>query len=171
MYMYIQKILAGTGSMSGEWPSKALAWVCLLLMGAIAAWPSRALSQTMGTFLDQGGAVFNVKAYGATGNGTTNDSASVQNAINAAVSAGGGMVYFPAGTYFLDAPKAGATVAITNSRPDIISLVGIGMGTQLKFNTPVGLTIPRAAGQNLFHGAGIMHAQLVCAHRPARLCR
>ena len=45
------------------------------------------------------GPVFNVQYYGATGNGTTDDTTAVQNAINAANQAGGGVVYFPAGTY------------------------------------------------------------------------
>ena len=35
----------------------------------------------------------------ATGNGTTDDTAAIQNAINVAYGAGGGTVYFPAGTY------------------------------------------------------------------------
>lgn len=47
-------------------------------------------------------AVYNVTstAYGATGDGVTDDSAAVQAAINAAEAAGSGMVYFPTGTYF-----------------------------------------------------------------------
>jgi hypothetical protein len=46
--------------------------------------------------------VFNVKSYGATGNGTTDDTVAIRNAINAAVSDGGGIIYFPAGTYAVD---------------------------------------------------------------------
>lgn len=40
-----------------------------------------------------------VKDFGAVGDGVTNDTTAVQAAINAVVSAGGGSVYFPAGTY------------------------------------------------------------------------
>ncbi len=43
--------------------------------------------------------VFNVRAYGATGDGSTDDTAAVQAAIDACVAAGGGTVYFPAGVY------------------------------------------------------------------------
>jgi hypothetical protein len=45
--------------------------------------------------------IFNVKVYGATGNGVTNDTAAIQTAINKARDAGGGIVYFPSGTYMV----------------------------------------------------------------------
>jgi hypothetical protein len=45
--------------------------------------------------------VFNVKNYGAVGDGTTDDRASIQTAIDAAVAAGGGTVYMPVGVYKL----------------------------------------------------------------------
>jgi len=44
--------------------------------------------------------VYNVKDYGATGNGTTDDTATIETAIAAASS--GGIIYFPAGTYKCD---------------------------------------------------------------------
>jgi len=44
-------------------------------------------------------ATYNVKNYGATGNGSTNDSAAIQKAIDAAAAAGGGIVEFPSGSY------------------------------------------------------------------------
>jgi hypothetical protein len=52
------------------------------------------------TLLDKAGAVYNVKHpdFGAVGNGTTNDTAAIQAAINA-VSLTGGVVYFPEGRY------------------------------------------------------------------------
>jgi Pectate lyase superfamily protein len=42
---------------------------------------------------------FNIKNFGATGNGKTLDTKSINDAIDAASIAGGGTVYFPAGTY------------------------------------------------------------------------
>lgn len=44
----------------------------------------------------------NVKAFGATGNGTTDDTKAIQAALNAAPL--GGVVYLPAGTYGISAP-------------------------------------------------------------------
>ncbi|HEU5158143.1 MAG TPA: glycosyl hydrolase family 28-related protein [Streptosporangiaceae bacterium] len=42
---------------------------------------------------------YDVKAYGAAGDGITDDTAAIQAAIDAAVAAGGGVIYFPPGTY------------------------------------------------------------------------
>ncbi len=44
---------------------------------------------------------FNVKAYGATGNNLTDDTAAIQAALNAANTNSGGTVYFPAGNYII----------------------------------------------------------------------
>lgn len=51
--------------------------------------------------VDKGGEVYNVKAYGATGDGATDDSTAVAAAITAATNANGGTIYFPAGTYLI----------------------------------------------------------------------
>lgn len=42
---------------------------------------------------------YNIKDFGATGNGRTVDTKAINDAIDAAAKAGGGTVYFPAGTY------------------------------------------------------------------------
>src|SRR2546421_6876298 len=44
-------------------------------------------------------ATYNVRDYGAKGDGSTNDTPAIQAAINAASSAGGGVVEFPSGNY------------------------------------------------------------------------
>ncbi|HXB58936.1 MAG TPA: glycoside hydrolase family 28 protein [Candidatus Acidoferrales bacterium] len=48
---------------------------------------------------DENGSYFNVRKFGATGDGTTLDSPAIDKAIDACAQAGGGTVYFPAGTY------------------------------------------------------------------------
>lgn len=45
---------------------------------------------------------FNVKNYGATGDGVTNDTTAVTAAVTALRAAGGGTLYFPRGTYLID---------------------------------------------------------------------
>ena len=48
---------------------------------------------------DENGGLFNVRRYGAAGDGKTLDSPAINRAIEAAAAAGGGVVVFPAGTY------------------------------------------------------------------------
>jgi polygalacturonase len=55
-------------------------------------------------------AVFNVRDFGATGNGSTNDTPAIERAINAAAGAGGGTVEFPSGTY-----RAGGTIHLKSN--------------------------------------------------------
>lgn len=61
--------------------------------------------------------LFDVKAYGATGDGVTNDYTAITAAITAATAAGGGTVYFPAGTY---------SIATRIALKDKVSLKGAG---------------------------------------------
>jgi Pectate lyase superfamily protein/Carboxypeptidase regulatory-like domain/Domain of unknown function (DUF4214) len=48
--------------------------------------------------------IFNLRDYGAVGNGTTDDGPALQLALNAAANAGGGTVYVPAGRYAIITP-------------------------------------------------------------------
>jgi polygalacturonase len=52
-----------------------------------------------GHMSDLSGNYFNVRTYGAVGNGTNLDSPAINKAIDACAWSGGGTVYFPAGTY------------------------------------------------------------------------
>lgn len=65
----------------------------------ITQWDSKRSTAQDVADLSGFGGWFNVKAYGATGNGSTDDTTAVQAAIDAAIAAGGGVVYFPRGVY------------------------------------------------------------------------
>ncbi len=68
--------------------------------------PSGGGASVITNLQDKGGQVFNVKAYGAKGDGATNDSPAFQAAYNAAVAAGMGTVLIPQTTscYLLNTP-------------------------------------------------------------------
>jgi hypothetical protein len=65
-------------------------------IGAAVAFPGRAYAVTNDVLRDQGGAVFNVRStpWNAVGNGTTDDRAAIQAAINAAAAAGGARCFY-----------------------------------------------------------------------------
>lgn len=70
-----------------------------------------------------------VKDFGATGDGTTDDTAAIQSALNSiATSTFGGMIYFPPGTYFINQKR----LSYTSLKP--ISLIGSGWGSKLLWN-------------------------------------
>ncbi|MFD0671308.1 glycosyl hydrolase family 28-related protein [Cohnella sp. GCM10027633] len=54
--------------------------------------------------------VFNVSQYGAKGDGATDDTDAIQKAIDAAYQIGGGIVFFPAGTYVVGKVKGKAEI-------------------------------------------------------------
>jgi Pectate lyase superfamily protein len=110
----------------------------------------------------------NVKAKGATGDGTTDDSAAISSAITEANS-GGGIVYFPSGSY-----KIGSTITLGNSKRHVLFIGANGpQDAMVHFQKPGGVKIispgtpnpaflitPNDAGpyafENLsFRGAGI----------------
>ena len=94
--------------------------------------------------------VFNVREFGATGNGTTLDTKAIQGALDACGQAGGGTVLFPAGTY-LSQPltlrtkttvllEAGATLLATTNQSDFMKAPGdwLKAGSSGDFNPFIG---------------------------------
>src|SRR5262245_10415280 len=76
----------------------------LLLSGALCLADAPATNAPAAA---DGAKVFDVHSYGATGNGTNLDTASIQKAFDACDKAGGGTVRFPAGTYLSQPLKLG----------------------------------------------------------------
>jgi Pectate lyase superfamily protein len=111
-----------------------------------------------GALLDQGGASFNVKAYGATGDGTADDTSAIQSAIDAATKAHGGVVYFPPGSYVLNG-------TLHNDRADMVSLVGSGMASRLLIKSKLGISLASTgphSGDSGYHSGRIQSLYIRC---------
>ncbi|MEG5263024.1 putative Ig domain-containing protein [Pseudomonas sp. JDS28PS106] len=70
--------------------------------------------------------IFNIKDFGAKGDGVTDDTAAIQQAIDAAAAAGGGQVYVPPGTWIVsggEEPSDGCLMLKSN-----VYMYGDGMG-------------------------------------------
>ena len=76
----------------------------------------------------------NVREHGARGDGITDDTASVQAAIDACPS--GGTVYFPSGTYLLK--SAGTNTPCTTASTDKVTLRGSGPSSILRYHPQLG---------------------------------
>ena len=100
--------------------------------------------------------VVSVKDFGAVGDGTTNDTAAIQNAINAVIVNGGGTVYFPpANPHYktveqitIDLRGIIAGDHITNRLKSNIQLVGAGPGRSAIVNATLGDALVRFYGEN-----------------------
>lgn len=83
--------------------SKRLALLAItlaLVAGCLPVWSTNVQSQKKtGSAKRSASPVYDVRAFGAKGNGRTLDTAAINKAIDAAASNGGGTVHFPAGSY------------------------------------------------------------------------
>lgn len=79
------------------------------------------------------GPVFNVTTYGADPTGATNSTVAIQNAINAAAAAGGGVVYLPTGEFRIS-PQGSNNYSLSISTSNIV-LRGAGTGQTFLLNT------------------------------------
>lgn len=79
---------------------------------------------------------FNVKDYGATGDGVTDDRAAIILAYQAAQAAGGGVIFFPAGTYIISSRFPTITTAVG------IIFMGAGMGATILKSTVAAGDVP-----------------------------
>lgn len=94
--------------------------------------------------IDAGGAVFNARAFGAKGDGVTDDTEAIQAAWDAAKGVAGGVCYIPQGSYKISLTGepgaygpalhfAGSTVAGREQQPKV---AGVGRGTNLVIDFP-----------------------------------
>jgi hypothetical protein len=92
-----------------------------------------------GSVAGLGGQILSVKAYGAKGDGVANDTPAFNAALKAGL-AGGGKIYFPAGTFVLSNPdiialqKTSRSVSIECAGPTSTTLLLRGSGFLLKDN-------------------------------------
>jgi polygalacturonase len=77
--------------------SRMLYYCLWVTLGALAGAGARAAAPTSAT--TAGARAFDARSFGATGDGQTLDTDAINKAIEAAATAGGGTVYFSAGTY------------------------------------------------------------------------
>lgn len=92
---------------------------------------SQAVNEALNAKAEISGLSFNVKDFGATGNGVTDDTTAIQNALDAAL-ATGGIVRIPRGTYVM---SAGLTVTSN------VTIEGEGDATVLDFSSATATTV------------------------------
>lgn len=86
---------------------------------------------------DVKGPVFSVTDYGATGNDDSDDQSGIQKAIDAAARAGGGVVFFPSGTYRLWTTRGNVEpIRVRSSGIVLRGATGPGPGAVLHFVHP-----------------------------------
>lgn len=109
-----------------------------------------------GPLFDEGGGVYNIKAYGATGNGTTDDTVDTQAAITAASSTGG-EVFIPQGNY-----RISSTLSVTNPS---VSIVGIGKLSSYIYYTGTGPAIEFTGGLYETRYGNFGHFGIACTNK------
>ena len=100
--------------------------------------------------------IFNVKDYGAVGDGSTFDAPAIQGAINAAQSTvSGGRVYFPPGIYY----TRSTTISITSLA---VVLEMADAGSYIKYGGSGYAISFGLAGANQIHSCGLLLVGVVC---------
>jgi len=113
---------------------------------AFNVWEVQATSPTPALVVPQT-EVYNVKAYGAVGDGETDDTTAIQAAIDAAEAASGGVVYCPTGTYNVtgltvrDNANDGITIQGDDAQRSIIQMMSTGNALTIDTNWHYQITV------------------------------
>ncbi len=119
---------------------------------------------------------FNVLAYGATGNGATDDSVAMQSAANAAITAGG-CLYFPAGVYLFKTPQSwnnsgtGLPLCVSGDIAGTTSNISQNTGSLLVWNGTCGQAAITATHvvNNHLHDFSILDKNNICQSVPGSI--
>jgi parallel beta-helix repeat protein len=101
-----------TGATGPQGPQGEAADEAALVHKAGAETVTGAKTFNSGSFLDKGNLVYDVRAYSALFDGTTDDTTAIQAAMDAAATAGGGIVQLPEGTAIVETIVLGNHVAL-----------------------------------------------------------
>src|SRR5258706_290494 len=127
--------------------------------GAVTAAIARQTLTDMTTAIFQSANVLNVKSFGVVGNGITDDYLTIKAADAAVASAGGGMLFFPAGTYFSSlAVQPSSGVNYQGAGRDVTIIKGQGVGPA-PFNSSLVIAATYTGGnqQNNLTGTAITY--------------
>lgn len=98
--------------------------------------------------------LFNVRSYGAVGDGVTNDYNAFVATYAAAVAFGGGIIFVPAGNYLL-----GSAFSITSQR---VSMMGVGaQASIITSGIAAGIAVTINASASSFSGLAVQDLQIV----------
>ena len=92
--------------------------------------------------------LFNVKDYGALGDGLTNDTVALEAAKSAVSAAGGGIMFFPAGTYLIDYTSSAPTFGLYFNFG--VQVCGVGPGKSVIKNSSATAAAVRCAGDDVY---------------------
>lgn len=84
-------------AIGNTWTPKTVPADAYAELGSASQAPGLGSARMLGSFLT--GPFMNVKGWGAVGDGVANDTAAIQDAIDTASAAGGGVIFFPVGTF------------------------------------------------------------------------
>ena len=97
--------------------------------------------------------IYNVKSFGATGNGKTSDTKAINTAIDSAANAGGGRVYFPSGNYLSGSVHLRSNISLYLEQGATLIAIDRDPGTEYDQEEQTVNTIYQDSGHSHFHNA------------------